>query len=197
MSPTGSRIRRLRTRLRRWRERDSGRRILLVRAAALVLGFRVALRVFPFSRVMELARGLEDGAGEEGEGRGLIPRLLLGRSGPDAVPAPETMGRDVEAAARMLASRRPCLPQALACHVLLRRAGHPATLYIGVRRPGDGVRRPHDEEPADRSRAGPLDAHAWVESEGRVVAGGEASDGDGSAYKPLMTHAADPIGGSG
>jgi hypothetical protein len=49
-----------------------------------------------------------------------------------------------------------CLTQALAAQVLLQRRGLPARVHIGVAR---------DEE------AG-LAAHAWVESQGRVVVGG-------------------------
>jgi Transglutaminase-like superfamily len=50
-----------------------------------------------------------------------------------------------------------CLPRALAAESLLRRMGHPAILHIGVAR---GRRRP-------------VDAHAWVECGGEVVAGGD------------------------
>ncbi|HEY0733679.1 MAG TPA: lasso peptide biosynthesis B2 protein [Herpetosiphonaceae bacterium] len=55
--------------------------------------------------------------------------------------------------------RATCLPQALAAQVLLRRHGHAADLKIGVAR---------DER-------GRLEAHAWVESAGRIVIGGSAS----------------------
>lgn len=190
MGRTGSSIRRLRTRLGRWHERDWSRRIVLVRAAVLVVGFRAALRLLPFSRVMGLARELEEGSGSRRRGRNLLVRLLLGSAGSAAVRDPVTVGRDVEAAARVLAPGRPCLPQALACHVLLRRAGQPATLFIGVRRPGE---RERSETSASRT----LDAHAWVESKGRVVAGGQPSGFDGPAYRPLMTRSSDPVGEAG
>jgi len=66
-----------------------------------------------------------------------------------------------------------CLTQALVTKVLLGRHGHHATVRIGVA----------------RSDGGELQAHAWVESNGRVVIGGSeaslkhyiplaASDGD-------------------
>jgi hypothetical protein len=60
-----------------------------------------------------------------------------------------------------------CLPQALAAEALLRHAGHPADLRIGVAKTGP-VR---------------LVAHAWVESRGRIVVGdlGESLAG----YSPL------------
>ena len=52
-----------------------------------------------------------------------------------------------------------CLTQALVARVLLGRSGHPAALRIGVA----------------RSETGQLQAHAWVESNGRVVIGGSES----------------------
>ena len=48
-----------------------------------------------------------------------------------------------------------CLPQALAAEALLTRGGLPADLRIGVR----------------KDAGGKLLAHAWVESEGRIVVG--------------------------
>jgi hypothetical protein len=60
-----------------------------------------------------------------------------------------------------------CLTQALATKLLLARCGHQATVRIGVARHGGGE----------------LQAHAWVESNGRVVIGGlESSLKD---YTPL------------
>jgi hypothetical protein len=53
-----------------------------------------------------------------------------------------------------------CLTLALAAEVLLRRHGYDACLRIGV----------------SKSDAGALKAHAWVESEGRIVIGGEEVD---------------------
>jgi hypothetical protein len=70
-----------------------------------------------------------------------------------------------------------CLTQALASRVLLSRAGIPALLRIGV----------------GRSETGAFAAHAWVESNGRIVIGGAESrhrfttlrprDSDGNAAK--------------
>lgn len=60
-----------------------------------------------------------------------------------------------------------CLTQALATKVLLCRNGHPASLHIGVaRNEGVGVQ-----------------AHAWVESAGKVVIGG--SGAQLGRYTPL------------
>lgn len=49
-----------------------------------------------------------------------------------------------------------CLTRALSTQMLLGQCGHPASLRIGVA----------------RSEEGRLQAHAWVESEGRIVLGG-------------------------
>jgi hypothetical protein len=48
-----------------------------------------------------------------------------------------------------------CLPQALAAASLLAHAGHEAELHIGVK----------------KNTKGKLEAHAWVESAGRIVVG--------------------------
>jgi hypothetical protein len=68
--------------------------------------------------------------------------------------------RLVSVAAGMI-PRANCLTRALAAEVLLRRYGHHACLRIGVAKgDSEGLR-----------------AHAWVESEGNVVIGGEALEG--------------------
>lgn len=58
-----------------------------------------------------------------------------------------------------------CLAQALAAQVLLARQGYPACLRIGV----------------TKSEEGRLEAHAWVESQGKIVIGGSAL----GRYTPL------------
>ena len=60
-----------------------------------------------------------------------------------------------------------CLPVALAAKVLLKQNGYPATINIGVYK---------DNEIK-------LEAHAWVESEGKIIVG-EATIKD---YTPLLT----------
>ena len=52
-----------------------------------------------------------------------------------------------------------CLAQALATQVLLEQRGYPSELRIGF----------------TRSKGGQMSAHAWVESEGRVVIGGDGN----------------------
>ena len=63
---------------------------------------------------------------------------------------------------------RPCLPQALAAQLLLVRRGFPARLRLGVAK-------------GDR---GQVRAHAWMETDGRVVTGGSESELE--RYTPLL-----------
>lgn len=62
----------------------------------------------------------------------------------------------VDRAARLVPGRT-CLTDALAADVMLCRRGYPSFLRIGVK--------------PRRGGAGPLEAHAWVESDGSIVAG--------------------------
>jgi hypothetical protein len=81
---------------------------------------------------------------------------------PQAVPpiVAEPITRAVVRAARYVLGSRPCLAQALTTQLLLRREGWPARVHVGVAR-------------GDR---GEVQAHAWVESEGKVVIGGSVSE---------------------
>ena len=72
----------------------------------------------------------------------------------------------VEVASRYMPGRVKCLARALATQVLLGRCGHLAQLRIGVA----------------KSEQGQLEAHAWVESQGRIVIGGLK---DLARYTPL------------
>jgi hypothetical protein len=78
----------------------------------------------------------------------------------------EQIGWAVTVAAAYLPFAR-CLPQALAAQTLLLRHGYAADLRIGVAR-----------DFGDR-----LEAHAWVECDGRIVIGGSASSL--ARYTPL------------
>jgi hypothetical protein len=62
----------------------------------------------------------------------------------------------VSAAARVVPART-CLTDALAADVMLCRRGYPSTLRLGVRK--------------QAGAAVPVEAHAWVESDGAIVAG--------------------------
>ncbi len=91
-----------------------------------------------------------------------IPRRP-GAAAPD--PAyPARVGWAIRAVAPDVGAN--CLPQALTAALLLQRRGHPVTLTIGLRRD-------------DTTRVA---GHAWVESEGRIVIGGDEL----AAYTPLQ-----------
>lgn len=98
--------------------------------------------------------------------RSLIDRVGARRPGKDEGPSPDQIGVAVRRAARHIPGST-CLVQALAASLLLSRAGRESHLRIGVMK-------------ADRPA---LSAHAWVESDGIVVVGGDESD----AYHVLPT----------
>lgn len=73
-----------------------------------------------------------------------------------ARPRPARIAWAVNAAARLVPGRT-CLTDALAADVMLCRRGYQSLLRIGVKKRAGG--------------AGPLEAHAWVECDGSIVAG--------------------------
>ena len=80
---------------------------------------------------------------------------------------PDRVAWAVDAAGRHILGDKACLTQALTGQLLFRRRGYPAHLRIGVIKAGDGK----------------LEAHAWLESRGRVMVGGPESEL--SRYTPL------------
>jgi hypothetical protein len=88
-------------------------------------------------------------------------RRALDRVSPSGPEAPREAADRVAWAVNAVARRLPgmtCLVQSLTAHALLHRRGYRADLRIGV----------HERA---SSAARPLEAHAWVECEGRVVVG--------------------------
>jgi hypothetical protein len=81
----------------------------------------------------------------------LTPRRLGARS---SVITTERVQWAVNNAQRVIPDAT-CLPQAVTAEALLTRAGHPVLLRIGVM----------------KTTAGKFLAHAWAESEGRIVVG--------------------------
>lgn len=122
--------------LRRFGRLPWARRLLLVRAFALVAAMRVALKALPFRRVAEGVR-----------------RLGAGTARPDHDV--HAYAHAVDAVSRRLLRDRPCLTQALALWVFARRRGYPSDLRIGVRKTPDGR----------------VEAHAWIEQDGRILIG--------------------------
>jgi len=85
--------------------------------------------------------------------RGLALARRLGETEPEAgwsAAQTDAVGRRVALAAAFYPRRALCLEQSLALYVMLRRAGAPALLRIGV-------------------RPVPFAAHAWVEIDGQAV----------------------------
>jgi hypothetical protein len=72
----------------------------------------------------------------------------------------------VQTASRNTPGLKTCLAQALTTQLLLARHGYPALLHIGV----------------VRGEQGQFQAHAWVETEGKVVIGGSELE----RYTPLV-----------
>jgi len=121
-----------------------------------------------------------------GLGKRLLPfrtlRWLLARAaGAPARPrctdphSSDTIVWAVQAASLHILGSSSCLTQALGAQVLLARRGYPALIHIGVTRREQGQFR----------------AHAWVESEGRVLIGGTGLE----RFAPLavLEHRQPPI----
>ncbi len=100
-------------------------------------------------------------------------RRLLARAAGATVRLPhedhasaEKVAWAVETASRHMPGHKTCLTQALATQVLLARRGHPALLHIGV----------------VSGKRGQFQAHAWVESKGKVIIGSSEIE----RYTPLV-----------
>jgi hypothetical protein len=85
---------------------------------------------------------------------------------PKTISRPECIAWAVTVASRWL-FRSTCLVQALAAQILLASEGIPSTLHIGVR----------------KGEQSPIDAHAWVEVDGKIIIGGA----DRISYKKLVS----------
>jgi hypothetical protein len=137
----------MRKTLERYRDRTRDERRAVTRAGLLIAALRTGLVLLPFRQVMRAVYRVATpptGGSPPAAGASQFDKDL-------AVWA-------VEAAGRRLLGRNPCLPKALAVLILFRRAGEDAELHMGVA----------------RERDGPVQAHAWIESAGRVVIGGDA-----------------------
>jgi len=123
---------------------SSRERRLLLAGAAMVACVRILLWILPFKRLLWI-----------------VDRTALRSARVAPVRLPEdtmaTIVWGVTTAARYL-PRATCLAQALAAQWIFAWFGHPTLLRIGVA----------------KGNSKPLLAHAWLESEGRVVVGGES-----------------------
>ena len=96
--------------------------------------------------------------------RQAVASLAHARSGRETRYSVEQLSWAVRAVSRYV-PRASCLTQALVLHILLRREGLPSRIQVGVSK-----------------AAGHFEAHAWVESQDRVVIG----DSGLQRYTPMM-----------
>ena len=142
--------------LRKFLRQPAKNRWMLVKALAATALIGLGLRLLPFSKLLAGLNWLA--------ARPRKPRRRDPNEQKRVVWA-------VAAATRRLRKETPCLTQALAVHLFLRRRGLPAQLRIGVAKDDQGELR----------------AHAWVESNQEVVIGGAASPREYKAFPPLQT----------
>jgi hypothetical protein len=164
MTAAGLKRRLGRVRRRAWRAAQvaSGlsahQRAELVRAAAWVPATRLALSVLPWRWVSAQ-----------------FERVPLRAGPPDWTRARAAVWA-VDAVARRVLPRRPCLTQALVGRRALRQYGVETDLQIGAVRDG----------------AGAFSAHAWLEHGGRVVLGGNNRIGHYARFTTFADRAAPP-----
>jgi hypothetical protein len=130
--------------------RLSGRdRALLLQAFCLLVGTRLALKTVRFATVRVALAGV----------------AAIGNRSPRPVAAGDDEQQRVvwavQTAGRVFSVFSTCLTNALAAHVLLARRGYLSNLRIGV----------------TRDQKGEFTAHAWLERQGAILIGGDASDG--------------------
>jgi len=115
---------------------------LLIKAALLLEVIKLSMRLLPFQTLRRLSA------------RTAGAPVRRARS-PDHASVDKVVWA-VEVATQHTLGVKTCLNQALATQILLARRGYPALLYIG----------------ATKGKGGQFQAHAWVESQGKVVIGG-------------------------
>jgi Transglutaminase-like superfamily len=128
--------------LRKFLRLPNSERRLLIEAALLLEAIKLGMRLLPFRTLRGILARVAN-----------VPARLLRPA--DFIPS-DRVAWAVEAASRHTPRVKSCLAQALATQVLLTRRGYPSLLHIGV----------------TKGERGQLRAHAWVESEGRILIGG-------------------------
>lgn len=116
-------------------------RALVLEAAFLVVGIWCTLRMIRYARVQRVL-----------DAYGRAPRTNASTSTPDRI------AWAITSIAERLPMHATCLVRALAGRAIARRRGWPAEIRVGVL-------------PPRRSDVRPLDSHAWMEVDGRVVIG--------------------------
>lgn len=135
----------MRSRVRRFFAKPPAERRALFLACIYTSMVWIALRVLSFASVLRFV-----------DRRSRRPAPILARL------EPLVLARTVKGVGRVLLKRSstPCLTEALVGLILFRRAGRTARLRIGATRREGSV------------EDSPLAAHAWLESDARVVIGG-------------------------
>jgi hypothetical protein len=116
-------------------------RRLLVQSASLLPAVHFLQQAFPFRVWREWL-----------EPR---PGLPPAPPSPSDAPSADEIAWSVEVARRWVPGRYQCLPSAYAAHLLLHHYGHASIIHVGV----------------SRDATGKVEAHAWVECEGRTLIG--------------------------
>src|SRR5215208_6209413 len=116
-------------------------RWLLIKAALLLEAIKLGMRLLPFRTLRHL---LAWAVGAPAKRLRHVDHTSTDR-----------IAWAVEMVSRHMPGAKSCLTQALAVQMLLTRRGYPALLHIGVA----------------RGERGRFQAHAWVESQGKVVIG--------------------------
>lgn len=154
-------------------------RRLLINAVLLLGAIRLGLWLLPFQTLRQLLAKMTQNTNDARLHKVMAGRRSQAEAASDAPPRPSpALGRvregdamDAIVWAVVVASRyvprSTCLTQALTAQVLLARRGVPASLHIGVAKEGAEAR---------------FGAHAWVESEGKVLIGGS----EPGRYTPLL-----------
>jgi hypothetical protein len=148
-------------------DRFVGRGRLLAGAALLQLVVAVAVRITPVSNLWRTAgrlRGLRRMIpGEAGGAERSEPRLTRGGSPAQTRGDEDQVIRAIDATGRWLPLVSTCLVRAIVAEILLASPDRPLTVTIGIRR---------TRASGDRDAWGGLEAHAWVERDGRALVGG-------------------------
>ena len=131
---------------------------LLLEAVLLVILVKLSLIILPFKMIQGLINYI---------GQALSMSKSKSKSCNNTI-SPEQISWAVAVASRYLLSTKNCLPQALAGHILLTQYGHPAKVSFGIYR-GNEIK---------------FEAHAWIESKGKIVIGKDGIEN----YTPLFTN---------
>lgn len=87
--------------------------------------------------------------------RALLTRPIPGTSPLSDSPSPSAIAHAIDRARRHVPGRFRCLPVAYSAHLLLHRHGYGSYIHVGVA----------------KNAQGKVEAHAWVECDGRILVG--------------------------